>query len=182
MLQFLRFSSYAPDLMLHVLIFSSYGSVHMLQFLCFSSYALVPMLQVLRFGSYTPVRTLHVLFHRSYGSVLMLQFLSFSSYASVLILRLIYFSSYDCLVICDIFLYNLQLIFLLFLQAVFKKCFHFLVFLFYSTTISGVIRDNLSEDAEPNFVNCCTSSDCTLIPHCRTRRMAVHIYPSLCCR
>jgi hypothetical protein len=175
MLQFLRFSSYAPDRMLHVLFFNSNGSVHMLQFLCFSYYALVPVLHVLRFSSYAPVRMLHVLFFRSYSSVRMLQFLSFSSYASVLILRFICFSSYGCLVMCDSFLYNLQIILSAILQAVFKKAFQFVVFLFYSITISGVIRDNLS-------VKCRTSSGCTLIPHYRTSRMTVHTYPSLCCR
>jgi hypothetical protein len=88
----------------------------------------------------------------------MLHFLSFSSYASVLILRFRRFIFYGCLIICDSFLYNLQIIFSLFFQAVFKKCFQFVVFLFYSITISGFISHNLSEDAELNFVNCRTAS------------------------
>jgi hypothetical protein len=140
------------------------------------------MLQVLRFSFYAPFRMLHVLFFRSYGSVQMLQFISFRSYASVLILRFICFSSYGCLVICDSFLYNIQIILSLFFQAAFKKYFQFVAFLFYSITISVVIRDNLSEDAEPNFVNCRTLSGCTLIPHYRKRKMTAHIYPSLFCR
>ena len=148
----------------------------MLQFLCS-----IPMLQVLRFSSYVPVRMLHVLFFRSYGSVHMFQFLSSSSYASFLILQFICFISYGCHVICDSFLYNLQIILSLFFQAVFKKYFQFVVFLFYSITISGVFRDTLSEDAELNFVNCRTSSGCALTPHYRTRRMTVHIYSSLFC-
>jgi len=148
--------------MLQVLLFSSYASVPALQSLCPRSYASRPILQVLWFSSFALVPKL--------------QFLCFSFYPSVHMFQPLWLTRHF-----DSFLYNLQIILSLVFQAVFKECFQFVVFPFFSITISGVIRD-MSEDAEPDFVNCRTSSGCTLIPQYRKRRMTVHIYPYLCCR
>jgi hypothetical protein len=116
--------------MLQVLFFSSCfnscASVPISQIVCFTFYSSVPMVQFICFNSYASVPMPHFVCFTSYSSGPKVQFICFSSYSSVHIFQFLRLSLHFWQ-----FSVQSNITSSLFIQAVFKECCQFLVFLFY---------------------------------------------------